>query len=282
MASVLITGTSKGIGFETALAFGRAGHKVYATMRNPSQSPLLAETAAWENLPVTISKMDVDSDQSVNEAIAAILKGNGSIDVLVNNAGVEAVGSVEELPLTAFRAVMETNYFGPLRCIQALLPHLRRQRSGCIINVSSVAGRLCCPPLTSYCASKWALEALTEGLAGEMRTFNVRVASVEPGIIDTSMATRIEHPAAESQYRQSERFVALYANAAKTPVSPSLVAAKILEVAESGSWQLRHPVGPDAFPFLKWRSGMTDEDWVEMNAGDDATFFSRLSEVNKN
>jgi NAD(P)-dependent dehydrogenase (short-subunit alcohol dehydrogenase family) len=282
MASVLITGTSKGIGFETALAFGRAGHQVYATMRNPSQSPLLAETAARENLPITISTMDVDSDQSVSEAIAAILRGNGQIDVLVNNAGVEAVGSVEELPLAAFRAVMETNYFGPLRCIQALLPHLRQQRSGCIINVTSVAGRLSCPPLASYCASKWALEALTEGLAGEMKTFNVRVASVEPGIIDTSMATRIEHPATESPYGQGARFVALYANAAKTPVPPSLVAAKILEVAESGTWQLRHPVGPDALPFLQWRSGMTDEDWVEMNAGDDATFFSRLSEVNKN
>ena len=281
MASVLITGTSKGIGLETALAFGRAGHQVYATMRNPSQSPLLAETAAAENLPITISKMDVDSDQSVSNGIAAILKSNGPIDILVNNAGVEAVGSVEELPLARFRAVMETNYFGALRCIQALLPRMRQRRSGCIINVSSVAGRLSCPPLISYCASKWALEALTEGLAGEMKTFNVRVASIEPGIIATSMADRIEHPAA-SQYGQTARFVALYANAAHSPVPPSLVAAKILEVAESGSWQLRHPVGPDALPFLKWRSGMADEDWVEMNAGDDATFFSRLSELSKN
>src|SRR5271163_2726107 len=102
MASVLITGTSKGIGFETAVAFGRAGHQVYATMRNPSQSPLLAETAARENLQIMISKMDVDSDQSVRDGIAAILKENGPIDVLVNNAGVEAVGSVEELPLVKF------------------------------------------------------------------------------------------------------------------------------------------------------------------------------------
>jgi NAD(P)-dependent dehydrogenase (short-subunit alcohol dehydrogenase family) len=122
MASVLITGTSKGIGFETALSFGRAGHQVYATMRNPSQSPLLAETAARETLPIAISKMDVDLDQSVTDAITAIVKNNGPIDVLVNNAGIEAVGSVEELPLARFRAVMETNYFGALRCIQALLP----------------------------------------------------------------------------------------------------------------------------------------------------------------
>src|SRR5580698_6115119 len=88
MASVLITGTSKGIGLETALAFGRAGHQVYATMRNPSQSPALANTAAAGNLPIAISKMDVDSDESVSEAIATILKRHGPIDVLVNNAGV--------------------------------------------------------------------------------------------------------------------------------------------------------------------------------------------------
>src|ERR1700731_3487992 len=99
MTSVLITGTSKGIGFEAALAFGRAGHKVHATMRNPSQSPALAEMAAREKLPITVSIMDVDSDQSVDRAIAAILKDDGPIDVLVNNAGTEGRGSEEALPM---------------------------------------------------------------------------------------------------------------------------------------------------------------------------------------
>jgi NAD(P)-dependent dehydrogenase (short-subunit alcohol dehydrogenase family) len=276
MTSVLITGTSKGIGLETALAFGRAGHRVHATMRNPSQSPALAETAAKEKLPITVSTMDVDSDQSVNDAITTILK-SGPIDVLVNNAGVEGVGPVEEIPSTKFRAIMETNYFGALRCIQAVVPGMRQRQTGSIINVSSVAGRLCCPPLTSYCASKWALEALSEGLACELRTFNIRVAIVEPGIIDTAMAQRIGDPAPGSPYGQTARFSVLFTNSLKNPVPPSVVAAKILEVAESESWQLRHPVGPDALPFLQWRTGMTDEEWVEMNAGDDATFFARLA-----
>ena len=279
MASVLITGTSKGIGFEAALAFGRAGHQVHATMRNPSQSPMLAETAARENLQITVSAMNVDLDQSVSETIAAIVKSHGPIDVLVNNAGVEGRGSVEELPLAEFRAIMETNYFGALRCIQALVPQMRQRGSGCIINVSSVAGRISNPPLTSYCASKWALEALSEGLAGEMRTFNVRVAIVEPGIIDTAMARRIENPTTESPYGQSARFSALFAGSLKNPVPPSLVADKILEIAESGTWQLRHPVGPDAAPLLQWRSQMTDEEWIDVNAGDDATFFGRLGGV---
>jgi NAD(P)-dependent dehydrogenase (short-subunit alcohol dehydrogenase family) len=277
MASVLITGTSKGIGFEAALAFAGAGHQVFATMRNPAQAPGLAEAAAREKLPILISTMDVDSDQSVHDAIAAILKNHGPIDVLVNNAGVEAVGSVEEVPLSNFRSVMETNYFGALRCIQALLPSMRERRSGCIINISSVAGRICNPPLTAYCASKWALEALSEGLAGEMKTFNVRVALVEPGIIDTAMARRIEDPETKSPYGQSARFAVLFANSLKTPIPPSLVAEKILEVADSDTWQLRHPVGPDALPLIHWRTQMTDEEWVDLNAGDDAAFFAKLS-----
>ena len=275
MASVLITGTSKGIGYETALAFARAGYKVYATMRNPSHSPALSETAAQEKLPIAISAMNVNSDESVAAAVSAILK-NEPIDVLVNNAGIEAVGSVEELPLAEFRAIMETNYFGALRCIQAVIPQMRQRQSGCIINVSSVAGRISNPPLTSYCASKWALEALSEGLAAEMKTFNVRVAIIQPGIIDTAMARRIGDPDTESLYRQTARFSKLFTSGLKNSASPTLVANKILEVTESGSWQLRHPVGPDAQPLLNFRSQITDEDWIAVNAGDDATFFERL------
>ena len=276
MSSVLITGTSKGIGFEAALAFGRAGHDVYATMRNPSQSPQLAQAAAREKLRITISTMDVDSDQSVNGGIAQIHKDHGPIDVLVNNAGVERAGSIEEIPLADFRAVMETNYFGAIRCIKALVPHMRQRRSGCIINVTSMAGRIASAPMAPYTASKFALEALSEALAGEMKTFNVRVAIVEPGIIDTAMARRIEDRPSDSPYRQRARFASLFAASLKNPVSPSLVAQKIVEIAESGTWQLRHPIGPNAIPFLRWRSEKTDEEWVDLNASDDETWYASL------
>jgi NAD(P)-dependent dehydrogenase (short-subunit alcohol dehydrogenase family) len=276
MASVLITGTSKGIGLEAALAFGRAGYKVHATMRNPAQSPQLGQTAARENLPITVSIMDVDSDESVKHGIAQIQKDHGPIDVLVNNAGVERVGAVEELPLADFRAVMETNYFGAIRCIQAVVPQMRKRRSGCIINVTSTAGRIASAPLTPYTASKWAMEALNEALAGEMKTFNVRVAIVEPGIIDTAMARRIKDPAADSPYRQTARFGALFKASLKNPVPPSLVAQNIVEIAQNGTWQLRHPVGPDAAPLLQWRSQMTDEKWVELHASDDETWYRNV------
>jgi NAD(P)-dependent dehydrogenase (short-subunit alcohol dehydrogenase family) len=276
MATVLITGTSTGIGLATALALGRAGHKVYATMRNPSRAPELGETAAKEKLPIKIAVMDVDSDSSVKTGIADIRKEAGHIDVLVNNAGVERNGSIEELPLADFRAVMETNYFGALRCIQAVVPQMRQRKSGCVINVTSVAGRVASSPLAPYTASKFALEALSEALAQEMKTFNVRVAVVQPGIIDTPMARRLEEPGTASPYAQQRRFGHLFAAALKNPASPSLVAEKIQEIIESGTWQLRHPVGPDALPFLGWRSSMTDEQWVDLHAADDETWYKHM------
>src|SRR4051794_24102612 len=132
MQSVLITGTSKGIGYEIALAFARAGYRVHATMRNPSQSPALAEITARERLPITITAMDVDNDDSVQKGIAAIQSQHGPVDILVNNAGVESKGSIEEMPLDVFRATMETNYFGVLRCTKAVIPQMRQRRSGTI------------------------------------------------------------------------------------------------------------------------------------------------------
>jgi NAD(P)-dependent dehydrogenase (short-subunit alcohol dehydrogenase family) len=278
MASVLITGTSKGIGFETALAFARAGHHVHATMRNPAQSPELAATAVCENLAITVTAMDVDSDESVAAAFAAIGDSHGPIDVLVNNAGIERVGAIEELLLDDFRAAMETNYFGALRCIKAVVADMRCRRSGCIINVTSVAGRISCPPFAPYAASKWALEALSEALAAEMKTFNVRVAIVEPGIIDTAMARRISEPTHQSAYTQRDRMASQFTEALHTRVSPSLVAEKILEIAGGASWQLRHLVGPNAAPFIDWRGGMTDEEWVDLHSSDDDEYFRRVAQ----
>ena len=276
MSSVLITGTSKGIGYETALMFARAGHQVFATMRNPAQSDL-GDVAAKENLGIAISVLDVDSDESVRTGIGNIFAEHGPIDVLVNNAGVEASGAVEEIPLETFRAAMETNYFGCIRTIQAVVRQMRERRSGCIVNISSVAGRIASPPLTPYMASKWALEALSEGMAGELKSFNVRVAIVEPGIIDTSMARRIGVSPEDSPYRQIERFANLFATSIqRNPVPPTIVAQKILEIVESGTWQLRHPVGPDAEPFIGWRKSMTDEEWVDLYSSDDDTWYERI------
>ena len=272
MRSVLITGTSKGIGYETALAFARAGYRVHATMRNPSQSPALAEAAAKENLPITISTMDVDSDESVRDGIATIQSEHGPVDILVNNAGVERAGSIEEQSLDDFRATMETNYFGALRCIKAVVPQMRQRRNGTIINISSVAGSFSSPPMTAYCASKWALEALSESLACEMKAFGVRVLLVKPGIIDTSMAQRIS-TTGNSEYPHAARISSLFTTTLQNaPVPPSLVAQKVLDLARTDTWQLRHPVGPDAVPLIEWRKGMTDEQWIDLHSADEQTY----------
>ena len=277
MSTVLVTGCSSGIGLETALALARAGHSVYATMRKPEQDQILRETIDKENLPVSILALDVDSDESVTAAFAAVHSKAGSIDGLVNNAGIERKGSIEELPFEAFRAAMETNYFGSLRCIRACLPGMRKRRKGCIVNVSSVAGRIAVSPLSSYVASKFALEALSESLAQEVKPFNVRVAIVEPGIIDTPMARRLAEPVIASEYSHVRRFAGMFVAALARPVEPSIVANKILEIIESNSWQLRYAVGPNAQPFLDWRASMTDEEWADWGALDDNAWYERVS-----
>ena len=265
MQNILITGTSSGIGLATALELARAGHKVYATMRNPARSPELARRTEAEGLPVSILTMDVDSDQSVEQCFTAVYRRDRHIDVLINNAGIEQHGAIEELPMEAFRSVMETNYFGALRCIRQVLPRMRERGSGCIINVSSVAGKIASSPLGAYAATKYALEALSEALAQEMKPFGVRVAIVEPGIIDTRMPRNMGAPP-PSRYRQMRNIAALFEAALQQSRPPSIVAAVIKDIVESGTWTLRHPAGPDAAPFLAWRAAMTDEQWTEFNS----------------
>ena len=272
MANVLITGTSSGIGLATALELGRAGHTILATMRNPARSPQLAETVKRERLPIRIHRLDVDSDESVRTCFSEIRE---PIDVLVNNAGVECHGSIEELPMEAFLATMNTNYLGAVRCIKAVLPGMREARKGCIINVSSVSGRVANTPVGPYCASKFALEAISEALAGEVKPFNIRVAIVEPGIQDTNMARALKD-APPSVYPQTRRFVGLFRAALAHPTPPETTAAVIRHIVESGTRRLRHLSGPDAEGFLGWRAAMSDEQWVDWNAQDDEAWYAQV------
>jgi NAD(P)-dependent dehydrogenase (short-subunit alcohol dehydrogenase family) len=275
MKTALITGTSKGIGLETAIAFGRAGYKVFATMRNPDGASEFKEKIASESLDITIHKMDVDSDASVNNCIDSIYDNHEHIDVLVNNAGIERHGSIEEMSMNDFESVMNTNYLGVLRCTKALLPQMRKNKTGCIINIASVSGHISNSPLGAYAASKHALEAVSEALAQEVKPFNVRVAIVEPGIINTEMAKDISVDG-ESIYPHSKRFSGLFSASLKTPTPPSLVANKILEISENNTWKLRHPVGPDAEPFIAWRKSMSDEEWVNWNSVNDEDWYNSV------
>jgi NAD(P)-dependent dehydrogenase (short-subunit alcohol dehydrogenase family) len=266
MAIILITGTSTGIGLATAVAFGRTGQNVYATMRNPTRAPELSKIAAAEKLPVKILSMDVDDDASVSEAIAEVVADAGRIDVLVNNAGVGGSGAVEEIPLAEFRRVMETNLFGSIRCIQAVLPGMRKQRDGHIISVSSVGGRITGLSQGPYCASKFALEALSEILAGEVKVFGIRVAIIEPGVTASSIFDKRRIVSADSPYCQERRMNAMFDALQKQQTPASLVADKIVEIVQTRTWKLRHPTGPDAEPFLQYRASISDEEWVDLHA----------------
>ncbi len=263
--SILVTGASRGIGHATSLALGRAGHRVFATMRDPAGTPELAEAAERESLPVVVSRMDVDSDDSVRTAVGRIIAEHGLPDVLVNNAGIVRRGSIEETPLDDFRAAMETNYFGAIRCTQAVLPGMRARRSGVIINVSSVAGRVANPPMGPYAASKFALEGLSEALAQEVKPFGIRVVLVEPGIIDTAMARSVTRPSDTTIYPHSRAMADIFTAALSVPVAPELVAETIRKIIEGDSWQFRYLVGPDAAPLIAWRASLTDEEFI---AGD--------------
>ena len=277
MKSVIITGANRGIGLETSLAFAGNGYQVFATMRNPDAATNLKKRIKVGSLSISLHKMDVDSDDSVKETIGEILKTHGAVDVLVNNAGIERHGTIEEMDISLFKEVMETNYFGIIRCVKAVLPSMRENASGCIINVSSVSGHISNSPLSSYSASKFALEAFSEALAQEIKPNNIRVAIVKPGIIDTDMARDISSKNyTTTRSSITERFSNLFKESLKHPTNASLVADKILEIAESNSWKLRYPVGPDAEPFLEWRASMSDEDWVNWNALNDDDWYAKV------
>ncbi len=218
----------------------------------------------------------MDSDESVKQAFGRI-QAQGPVDVLVNNAGIERTGAIEETPLADFRTCMETNYFGAIRCIQAVIGPMRERGSGAIINVTSIGGKIAWSPLGPYSASKFALEAVSEALAQEVRAFGVRVAMVEPGIIDTRMARNIEGMAQSKVYPQVRRCAALFEGTMAAGAGhPEMVGQKVREIIESETWQLRHPVGPDAEPFLAWRASMNDENWVQWNARNDAEWLKAV------
>jgi NAD(P)-dependent dehydrogenase (short-subunit alcohol dehydrogenase family) len=188
MSVVVITGCSSGFGLETALAFARRGDTTYATMRNLARSGDLVERARAEGLNIELLSLDVDDDASVATAVAEVEQHHGAIDILVNNAGIDYSGSVETIDFDEARAVMETNFWGPIRTIRAALPAMRAKGGAVIINVSSVSGRLRGTPFYGwYSASKHALNALSEALSIELDRFDVRVACVEPGFFKTEI-----------------------------------------------------------------------------------------------
>src|ERR687885_1082963 len=183
----LVTGSSSGIGFEISLLLARNGFNTYASMRNLEKSKSITEIANREKLPLKVIQLDVNDDISVREAIDRVVAENQRIDVLVNNAGYGLLGTLEDLSIEEIKEQFETNFFGVVRVTQQVLPVMRKQKSGTIVNVSSVGGRMSFPGLSAYHSTKFALEGLSESISYELEPFGIRVVIIEPGVIRTNI-----------------------------------------------------------------------------------------------
>lgn len=277
MSVVLITGCSTGIGLATAIHLAKKGHKVYATMRQPSKSEL-PKKIVEELLPIDVLSLDVNNEESVQKAFKQVLDQEGQIDVLVNNAGISAFDSVEEAQLDDFKADMETNYFGTIRCIKAVLPSMRKRNKGLIINISSVAGKVYSNFHGTYAPTKAAVEALSECLAQEVQPFGVRVALVQPGVIDTPIFSKAYQIKDSSTYPNIKRFLSFFAASVDRHTSPDMVAEVIADIISGKRTSFRNTAGQDADALIEWRASQTDEDWLASTSIDDETWINAMEE----
>jgi NAD(P)-dependent dehydrogenase (short-subunit alcohol dehydrogenase family) len=188
----LITGSSSGIGFETSLRLARNGIYTYATMRNLGKSNEILDYARKDNLSLKVLRLDVTDEESISGAIDKIIGEKGRIDILVNNAGYSLLGPLEQLHIDEIKEEFETNFFGIIKLIQSVLPIMRKQGYGRIINVSSLAGRIGFPLSSAYVSSKFALEGLVESLRYEVQPFGIHVSLIEPGVIKTNFVNNMK------------------------------------------------------------------------------------------
>ena len=269
MAVVLITGCSSGFGLEAALAFARNGDTVCATMRNLAKADALRKRVADEGVEVDLEEIDVTNDASVAAGVAAVADRLGPIDALVNNAGVGYGGPVETMPFDAAQALMDTNFWGAVRMTRAVLPGMREQRSGAIINVTSLSGLIPGALYTGlYAASKHALGALSESLAGEVAPFGIRVVCVAPGFFATEISSNNEATddgiAGSAYDADASWWASFMANSVAGGADARVVADVIVAAASDPATPAQVPVGADAELYLSlWSQTGTYEKWME-------------------
>lgn len=223
---ILITGGSSGIGKAVGEFLQEKGFKVYGTSRNPE---------SIQNSKLKLVALDVRNSNSIQSCIEEVIRLEGRIDVLINNAGVGITGPLEEIPLDEIKNNFDTNLFGPIELMKAVLPHMRSQKSGLIINVTSIAGYMGLPFRSVYSASKGALELITESLRMETKAFGVHITNVAPGDFATDIASRRFHApvqkgsAYEQVYQAQLDMVNEHVNSGSDPIDMAVAIAKIIE-----------------------------------------------------
>jgi NAD(P)-dependent dehydrogenase (short-subunit alcohol dehydrogenase family) len=250
----VVTGSSSGIGLMATVELARNGYRVVATMRDLGRSGRLEEAAQKAGVRdrLDLRRIDITEFDSLPGSVEAIVRAHGRLDVLVNNAGFSSAGFVEDMQLHELRHQMETNFFGNVAMTKAALPVMRKQRSGHIIQVTSVAGRAAAPMLSSYAASKFALEGWSEALRIEVHSLGIRVVLVEPGSYDTDIWERnlvigkqALDPSSPNKER-SERFAEFIKSRASKRRDAREIARLIVRVAKDPNPKLRYLIGPDA------------------------------------
>ena len=260
----IVTGTTSGIGYETCLSLARDGFYTFATVRDAKKAEKILQVAKKENLNIEIIELDVDDEKSISTAIQKILSKKQRIDVLVNNAGWGLFGSVEDVPIKDFRAQFETNFFGIISIIQKVAPVMRKQKSGVIVNISSVAGKIGFPGSPAYISSKFALEGLSESLRYELGQFGVKVVIIEPGVIKSNFfsSMKIAEPKPDSPYKEiTEKVIMGIKMMAELGTPPSEVASTILKAIKEKDPRPRYIVGNDAQMFLEAKKTKTDTEF---------------------
>lgn len=270
----VVTGSSSGIGFETSLLLSRNGVYTYATMRNLNKSQQINDVAEKENLPLKVLQLDVTDDKSVKDAIRQVKDESSRIDVLINNAGYDVMGAVEDISIDEFKSQFETNLFGVIRVTKEVLPIMRNQRAGNIINISSVGGRIGIPLNSAYISSKFALEGLSESMRYELEQFGIDVILIEPGVVKSNFFENADvannntnnTTSAYSQLTQNlyEGFEPMLKSNSSS--LPSDVAKIIYKAIESNNREVRYLVGKDAVSIINARQKLSDkefENWIK-------------------
>jgi len=259
----LVTGSSSGIGFETSLALARKGYFTYATMRDTNKATKLLDIAKKENLKLVTIPLDVDKEDSIKNAVSKIESEKGRIDVLVNNAGYLLFGCIEDISVDELKAQFETNFFGIVRMIQQVAPIMRKQNSGIIVNLSSLAGRIGFPGTPAYISSKFALEGLSESMRYEMSPFGIKTIIIEPGVIKTNIFSSMKNTTKpDSPYKEiSEKVEKGIKMMGELGTDPKDVANTITKAIEADDPLPRYIVGNDAAMFLEAKKMKTDSEF---------------------
>jgi NAD(P)-dependent dehydrogenase (short-subunit alcohol dehydrogenase family) len=257
----LVTGSSSGVGLETALALARDGYHTFASMRDVRKAIELEHAAKKENLPIDVIELDVNKEESIVSAIKKIVADKGRLDVLVNNAGYGQFGCVEDLSVDDFRKQFETNFFSIVRIIQEVSPIMRKQNSGIIVNISSVVGRMGLPASPAYISTKFALEGLSECLRYELGQFGIKTTLIEPGVLKTNFFNSMKVPESkiDPKYKTlTDNILAGLKMMVEMGTAPSQVADVIIKAIHDDEILPRYIVGTDAAMFLEAKKMKTD------------------------